>query len=124
MEAGIFDGCAILGLKVRIESMGNGENIAHIVRDERGAAWVRGKNVKVVEVVQEHLAYGWDAERIQERHPQLSLAEIYSALAFYYDHPEEFQILIMRETKEPKPAQSKTGEASVQERVRALFNAE
>ena len=104
--------------------MGNGENIAHIVRDERGTAWVQGKQVKVVEVVQEHLAYGWDAERIQERHPQLSLAEIYSALAFYYDHPEEFQILIMRETKEPKPAQAKTGETSVQERVRALFSAE
>lgn len=104
--------------------MGNGENRANIVRDEQGAAWVDGKNVKVVEVVQEHLAYGWGVEKIQDQHPQLSFAEIYSALAFYYDHPKEFQIQIVREPQERKIAHVKTGDASPQERVRALFSAE
>jgi uncharacterized protein (DUF433 family) len=119
-EAGLFECCAILNPDARIGTMGTRERIAHIVRDELGAAWVDGKNVKVVEVVQEHLARGWSIEKIQEQHPQLSLAEIYSALAFYYDHPQEFQIMIVRETQVPKAVQA--GESSRQERLRALFS--
>ncbi|HSZ57103.1 MAG TPA: hypothetical protein VK797_15655 [Tepidisphaeraceae bacterium] len=30
--------------------------------------------------------YKWDAEQIQRQHPHLSLAQIHSALANYYDH--------------------------------------
>jgi uncharacterized protein (DUF433 family) len=72
----------------------------HIARDERGVAWIDGKNVKVIEVVLDHLAYGWSAEAIHEQQPQLSLAEIHSALAFYYDHPAEFDDQIARQEKE------------------------
>jgi uncharacterized protein (DUF433 family) len=38
-------------------------------------------NVKVIEVVLDHLAYGWNAETIQETHSHLSLAQVYAALA-------------------------------------------
>ena len=73
------------------------ETITHIVCDTRGVAWVDGKNVKVAEVVLDHLAYGWSADAIHEQHPHLSLAEIHSALAYYYDHAVELDAQIARE---------------------------
>jgi uncharacterized protein (DUF433 family) len=92
----------------------------HIVRDERGVAWIDGKNVKVVEVVLDHLAYGWSAEAIHEQQPQLSLAEIHSALAFYYDHAAEFDDQIARQEKELAALRVATGESSLQYRLRSL----
>jgi uncharacterized protein (DUF433 family) len=96
----------------------------HIVRDERGVAWIDGKNVKVVEVVLDHLAYGWSAEAIHEQHPQLSLAEIHSALAHYYDHSAEFDEYISRQEKELTIIRATTGKSSLQQRLRRLATAQ
>jgi len=92
----------------------------HIARDERGVVWIDGKNVKVVEVVLDHLAYGWSAEAIHEQQPQLSLAEIHSALAYYYDHTAEFDDQIARQEKELASLRAATGESSLQQRLRRL----
>ena len=64
--------------------------VTHVVRDGKGVAWIDQTRVKVIEVVLDHLAYGWSAEEIHRQHPQLSLAQAHSALAFYYDHQAEF----------------------------------
>ncbi len=93
---------------------------SHIVLDERGLAWIDGKNVKVIEVVLDHLAYGWSAEAIHEQHPHLSLAEIHSALAFYYDHAAEFDTQIERQDEEIKSLRTATGESMLQKRLRKL----
>ena len=61
----------------------------HIERNEAGVPLIMGTTIKVIEVVRDRLAYGWDADEIHRQHPHLSLAQIYSALAFYYDHKEE-----------------------------------
>src|SRR5258705_2673210 len=90
----------------------------HIVRDERGVAWIDGKNVKVIEVILDHLGYGWSAEAIHEQQPQLSLAEIHSALAYYYDHTAEFDAQIARQDKELAALRATTGESSLQHRLR------
>ena len=96
------------------------ETIKHIVRDDRGVAWIDGKNVKVIEVVLDHLAYGWSADAIHEQHPHLSLAEIHSALAFYYDHTAVFDAEIARQEKELKALRVSTGESSLQKRLRRV----
>jgi uncharacterized protein (DUF433 family) len=61
----------------------------HIWMDEQGRAWIDDANVKVIEIVLDHIAYGWTPEAIQENHPALSLAQVYAALAWYYDHQAE-----------------------------------
>ena len=94
------------------------ETSPHIARDEKGVTWIDGKNVKVVEVVMDHLAYGWSAEAIHEQQPQLSLAEIHSALAYYYDHPAEFENQIVLQEKELAVLRATTGESSLQRRLR------
>lgn len=61
----------------------------HIEIDDKGVALIRGANTKVVEVVLDKLAYGWSPEEIHFQHPHLSLAQIHSALAYYYDNQEK-----------------------------------
>jgi len=46
--------------------------MSHVVRDERGVAWIDDTNVKVVEIALDHLDYGWsgrccDARRMSPR---------------------------------------------------------
>lgn len=62
----------------------------YIVKDARGVALVEGTNFKVRELVKGHLAFGWSPEELQWQYPALTLAQVYSALAFYYDHENEF----------------------------------
>ena len=72
---------------------------SHIVLDERGRPWVEGTNTKVVEIVQDKLAYGWDAEEIHRQHPHLPLAKIHAAFSYYYDHQSEIDAEIQRRLK-------------------------
>jgi hypothetical protein len=40
-------------------------------------------------VVAEVMAYGWSPEELHFQHPYLSMGQIHSALAYYWDHEEE-----------------------------------
>lgn len=68
----------------------------HIVLDENGVALIVGATTKVVELVEERMAYGWSPEEIYFQHPHLSLGQIHSALAYYWDHAEELNEEIER----------------------------
>ena len=61
-------------------------SIMHIGIDKRGAALVAGTGIKVKQLVSFHLAWGWTLEHIHESFPQLTLDQIYAALAYYHDH--------------------------------------
>jgi uncharacterized protein (DUF433 family) len=63
----------------------------HISLDERKTPIIAGTTMKVIELVQEKIAYGWSAEEIQFQHPSLTLGQIYSALAYYADHRESIE---------------------------------
>jgi uncharacterized protein (DUF433 family) len=72
------------------------EPTAHVRIDRRGVAWIDDTNVKVVEVMQDHLAYGHGAEEIHLQHPGLSLAQVHAAFAYYYDHQRELDAELVR----------------------------
>jgi uncharacterized protein (DUF433 family) len=61
----------------------------HIVLNEANVPIISGTNMKVVELVLEKMAYGWSAEELHFQHPYLTLGQIHSALAYYWDHQEE-----------------------------------
>lgn len=61
----------------------------HVVLDRRGVAWIDDTNVKVIEVAADHLAHGTSPEEMHLQYPHLSIAQIYAALAYYYDHRPE-----------------------------------
>lgn len=62
---------------------------AHIVLDDSGVPYLTGANTKVVELVLDKIAYGWSAEELHLQHPHLTLGQIHSALAYYWDHQDE-----------------------------------
>ena len=59
---------------------------SHIRIDEHGIAWIDDTKVKVVEVVQDYLAYGWTPEEMHLHQPHLSLSQIYAAMSYYHDN--------------------------------------
>lgn len=68
--------------------------------DDEGVAWITGANTKVVEVVLDKIAYGWSPEEMCLQHPHLSLAQVHSALAYYYENKEKLDAQIEREYHE------------------------
>jgi uncharacterized protein (DUF433 family) len=63
--------------------------IHQIELDERGVAYVTGTAVKVAHIAIDALTWELTLQEIQENYPQLSLAQVYAALACYYDHQAE-----------------------------------
>lgn len=61
---------------------------AHVELNKDGKPIISGTRTKVVMIAVDRIA-GFDAEEIQQRYPYLSLGQIHSALAYYYDHKEE-----------------------------------
>ena len=62
----------------------------NIYLDEKGIAWIEGTGIKVIEIVRDYIIDKMSPEDIKEAFPELSLAQIFSALAYYYEHKEEF----------------------------------
>jgi uncharacterized protein (DUF433 family) len=63
----------------------------HIILDERGVPWIEGANTKIVELVAEAKIHGWSPEELAFQHPHLTLGQVHSALAYYWDHREDLE---------------------------------
>ncbi len=61
----------------------------HIVLDPAGVPIIEGTTMKVIELVLAQTAYGWSPEELHLHFPHLTLGQIHSALAYYWDHHEE-----------------------------------
>jgi uncharacterized protein (DUF433 family) len=61
----------------------------HLTRDDSGNPSITGTTMKIVELVAEHLAHGWSPEELRFQHPYLTLGQVHSALAYYWDHRQE-----------------------------------
>ncbi len=75
--------------------------------------------MKVTELVQEKLAYGWSAEEIQLQHPSLTLGQIYSALAYYADHREALEKDIERRLESADAARRAAGPSPLLQRLKS-----
>jgi uncharacterized protein (DUF433 family) len=98
------------------------EPVLHVRVDDRGVAWIDESNVKVVEVITDHVAYGYSPEEIRLQHPHLSLAQIYAAFAYYHDHAEALDGEIDRRYREVEALRTKApgnpSRADLQARLR------
>jgi uncharacterized protein (DUF433 family) len=68
--------------------------------DERGVACIAGTKMKVRQIVIEKNVWGLSSEEIQGGHEHLSLAQIYAALAYYYEHKAEIDAEIEQSKQE------------------------
>jgi uncharacterized protein (DUF433 family) len=92
----------------------------HIRVDEDGVAWITDTKIKVIEVAIDKIAHGSSPEEMHFQYPHLSLAQIHAALAYYYDHQEEFDAEIARQLLEVGELRAMAAETPVHARLRSL----
>jgi uncharacterized protein (DUF433 family) len=101
----------------------NATSVASLVEiDGQGTAWITGANTRVVEVVLDKLAYGWSPEEIHFQHSHLSLAQIHSALAYYYENQETIEAEIDRERKEAQDVRAQVSSPALRQKLLKLKN--
>jgi uncharacterized protein (DUF433 family) len=91
----------------------------HIEFDREGVPIIAGTTMKVVELVVDQRAHGWSPEELHFQHPYLSLAQIHSALAYYWDHREELDADIERRTRFAEQVRKEAGPSPLAERLKA-----
>ncbi len=91
----------------------------HIVLNEAKVQIISGTNMKIVEIVLERLAFGWSPEELHFQHPYLTLGQIYSALAYHWDHQEEFDKDIEHRLEYVDQVQRSMGPSTLVSRLKA-----
>ena len=56
-----------------------------------GAPCIRGTRIRVVDIAIYYEIYGWSPETIVEELEGITLADVHSALAYYFDNIEQFR---------------------------------
>ncbi len=74
--------------------------------------------MKVVELVTSVQAYGWSPEELHFQYPHLSMSQIYSALAYYWEHKEEIDADIKRSFEYSEKLRKDAGELILAKRLR------
>ena len=91
----------------------------HIVLDDKGVALIANTGMKVIELVQSHQAYGWSPVELHFQFPHISLGQIHSALAYYWDHKHDLDHQILQRAKTSQTIQTQTPVPDIVERLRA-----
>src|ERR1700709_511957 len=90
----------------------------HIELGAAGIPLLAGTTMKVAELVMAQRAYGWSPEEIHFQHPALSLSQIHSALAYYWDHQSEIDRDIERRSRFVEQARREAGPSPLAARLR------
>ncbi len=92
----------------------------HVVLNDQGVPIISGTNMKVVELVVEYNSFGWSPEEIQFNHPYFTLGQVYSALAYYWDHKVELDADIQSRSEYAEQLRQASGSAVLQARLRCF----
>ncbi len=95
----------------------------HIALNESDVPVVAGTRMKVIQIVLETQEYGWGPEEISDNHPGLTLGQVYSALAYYWDHKEELDRDIERRLDEVDRLQRDAQPRGLEERLKVIAKA-
>jgi uncharacterized protein (DUF433 family) len=63
-----------------------------------GKPRLAGHRIRVMDVVVWHEKRGLSPDEIAELYPSITLADVHAALAYYFDHWEEIEAELQRET--------------------------
>ena len=90
----------------------------HIALDDHGVPIIVDANTKVVELINEMHAYGWSPTEMHLQHPHLSLGQIHSALAYYYDHKDDIDADRERRFSQVEQMRRAAGPSPIAEKLR------
>ncbi len=91
----------------------------HVVLDDLRVPIIFGTTMKVIELVLAQTAYGWSADELHIQFPHLTLGQIYSALAYYWDHREELDGDIEKRMEKVNQIQKETPPSPLIKRLKA-----
>ena len=66
------------------------------------------------------IAHGWSPEEIHFQHAHLSLAQIHTALGYYYDHQAEMDAQIQRSAQQVEQWRTQAVESPIRKRLREM----
>ncbi len=95
---------------------------AHIWLDERGRAWIDDTNVKVLQVVMDKIGpnHLTPEEMIEHHYGVYTLAQVYAALSYYYDHKAELDAEMERQMREFEELRRQSLNSPGRQKLRAL----
>jgi uncharacterized protein (DUF433 family) len=91
----------------------------HIDINATGDPVISGSDTKVILIAIDRLAHHWDANEIQRQRPHLTLGQIHSALAYYYDHEIEMNQLIENQLEREDKLLAKLGDSRIRSKLLA-----
>ena len=72
-----------------------------------GKPHIAGHRIRVMDIVLWHNKLGWSPDEIVSQFPQLTLADVYAALTYYWDHKKEIEAEIRRAEEVEAKARSR-----------------
>lgn len=91
----------------------------HIDFDLAGRPILAETTLKVIELIMAQQAHGWSPEELRFQHPYLSLGQIHSALAYYWDHQAEMDTEIERLSRYVDQARREAGPSPLKSKLQA-----
>jgi uncharacterized protein (DUF433 family) len=92
----------------------------HIVLDAAGVPYIANTTLKVVEIMEAQRAYGWSPEEYHLNHRYLTMGQIHSALAYYWDHQSELDAILEDREQLTVRAEQSVGASPLRQRLRKL----
>lgn len=90
----------------------------YIELDSSNIPYIAGTTMKVIELVSGYIAYGWSPEAIHFQHPYLSMSQIHSALAYYWDHKKELDLDMQQRLEYVEKLREQAGESALVKKIR------
>jgi uncharacterized protein (DUF433 family) len=91
----------------------------HIALYDIRVPYIVGTTMKVVELILAQIAYGWSPEELHLQFPHLTLGQIHSAFAYYWDHQVEFEEDIAQRQASVLEIQRAAGLTSLAKRLKS-----
>jgi uncharacterized protein (DUF433 family) len=91
----------------------------HIAVEDDGNAVIAETGMKVTQLIAEVMAYGWSPEELCFQHRNLSMGQIHSALAYYWDHKKEVEAQIEADLQYAEALRQRLGESSLVAKLKA-----
>ena len=91
----------------------------HILLSDNKIPFIEGTSMKVVELITSVQAYGWSPEELHLQDPHLSMSQIYSALAYYWEHKADIDDDIKRRFEHSEELRQNAGESPLAKRLRS-----
>lgn len=97
-----------------------GTTYPHIEKTASNSARLkRLPRIRVAQIVIDYLNHGWSADEIVIHYPHFKLAEVHSAMAYYFDHQEEIDGEIAEEQRSIQESRKNAPPTPVELRLRA-----